>query len=116
MGRHARISADLEARNLDWIVRMANSMKFLSALLFTTLVACAGQSQYVNVAAVRDNINDVIKHDQQNPRQITSMGHTTNDSAVVYTKTGDMRHEESWVRSDHGWTLASTKDLTASAN
>ena len=35
------------------------------------------------------------------------MGHTTNDSATVYTQTRDgNRHEESWVHSANGWSLA----------
>jgi hypothetical protein len=84
-------------------------MKFLLAIVLAA--ACAApQTNHVNVANVRDDISDVIAHDNNNPRTIVSMGHTTNDAATVYTKTGDTHHEESWVHQANGWTLATTKD------
>ncbi len=82
-------------------------MKFLLAIV---LAACAAPQTHVNVAHVRDDIGDVIAHDNSNPRSILSMGHTTNDAAIVFTKGSDARHEESWVHSARGWTLANTKD------
>lgn len=82
-------------------------MKFLLAIV---LASCAAPQTHVNVAHVRDDINDVIAHDNSNPRSIVSMGHTTNDSATVFTQSGASRHEESWVHSASGWTLANTKD------
>jgi|HubBroStandDraft_6_1064221.scaffolds.fasta_scaffold192498_3 hypothetical protein len=82
-------------------------MKFLLAIV---LAACAAPQTHVNVAHVRDDIGDVIAHDNSNPRSIVSMGHTTNDAATVFTQNGASRHEESWVHSATGWTLANTKD------
>ncbi|HEY1815057.1 MAG TPA: hypothetical protein VGG74_22070 [Kofleriaceae bacterium] len=84
-------------------------MKFLLAIVLTA--ACAAPPAYVNVAHVRDNIGDVISHDSSNRRTITSMGHTTNATATVFTRSdAGSRHEESWVHNSNGWTLANTKD------
>ena len=81
-------------------------MKFLLALALAAGCA-APQTNHVNVAIVRDDIKAQIAHDDANPRTIISMGHTTNDSATVYTQTRDgNRHEESWVHSANGWSLA----------
>jgi hypothetical protein len=81
-------------------------MKFLLAIVLAA--ACAApQTNHVNVAIVRDDIKDVIAHDQSNPRTIVSMGHTTNDAATVYTKSPDgNQREENWVHNSQGWTLA----------
>jgi hypothetical protein len=94
-------------------------MKFLISLALAATVACAApQTNHVNVASVRDGIKDAIAHDDSNPRAIVSMGHTTSDSAVVFTQSGKAgpRHEESWARSASGWTLQQSTDLTATAN
>jgi hypothetical protein len=81
-------------------------MKFLLAIALAAGCA-APQTNHVNVAVVRDDIKDVIAHDQSNPRTIVSMGHTTNDAATVYTKSADgNQREESWVHGAQGWTLA----------
>jgi hypothetical protein len=82
-------------------------MKFLLAIV---LAGCAAPQTHVNVAHVRDDIGDVIAHDNSNPRSIVSMGHTTVEAAIVYTQSGASRHEESWVHGASGWTLANTKD------
>jgi hypothetical protein len=83
----------------------------LLGLLFT--VACATSGKYVNVAAVRDDINDTIKRDPSSPRTIVSMGHTTEQSAVVYTQASKSapRREESWVKDAGGWKLKDAKDV-----
>jgi hypothetical protein len=87
----------------------------LLGLLFT--FGCAEQTHYVNVAAVRTSINDTISHEatsgQTTPRYIVSMGHTTNDSAVVYTQANKTapRREETWVRDANGWKLKDSKDV-----
>ena len=81
-------------------------MKFLLAIV---LAACAAPQTHVNVAHVRDDISGVIASDSANPRTIVSMGHTTNNAAIVFTQSGASRHEESWVHGARGWTLANTK-------
>jgi hypothetical protein len=83
----------------------------LFGLLFT--IACATNGKYVNVAAVRSDINDTIKRDASSPRTIVSMGHTTEQSAVVYTQTSKSapRREEDWVKDGSGWKLKEAKDL-----
>jgi len=92
-------------------------MKFLIAITLAAAAACAAPQTHVNVAAVRHDIKDVIDRDRANPRTIVSMGHTTADSAVVYTQAvAAPRHEESWIRGASGWALAGSKDVTASAN
>jgi hypothetical protein len=76
------------------------------------LAACAGsQTHYTNVAAVRSDIRETIAHDGS-PRQIVSMGHTTDDAAVVYTQTSKdaPRIEEHWVHDTSGWKLQDSKD------
>jgi hypothetical protein len=87
----------------------------LFGLLFT--VACATNGKYVNVAAVRNDINDTIKRDASSPRYIVSMGHTTEVSAVVYTQASKTapRKEESWVKDAAGWKLKDSKDVSDGA-
>ncbi len=82
----------------------------LLGLVFTA--ACAGpQTHYTNVAAVRSDIKASIAHDRW-PRQIISMGRTTDDTAVVYTQTSNdaPRVEEHWVHAANGWKLEGSKD------
>ena len=95
---------------------MAGVMRaFLLTLMFT--VACAANTQYVNVASVRNEINATISRDVSSghttARYIVSMGHTTNESAVVYTQTGKTspRREETWVHATDGWKMKDAKDL-----
>ena len=89
----------------------------LIGLLFTA--GCATTStKFVNVASVRTNINETITHDadggKTTSRYIVSMGHTTNDVAVVYTQTSKSspRREETWVRDSLGWKMKEAKDLS----
>lgn len=88
-------------------------MKFLLlGLVFST--ACAGsQPTYVNVAAVRHDISGTIARDNASKRTIVSMGHTTNDSAVVFTQTSNAapKREETWVRDGGTWKMKEAKDL-----
>ncbi|MFT3694976.1 MAG: hypothetical protein QM831_17635 [Kofleriaceae bacterium] len=91
-------------------------MKFLAALLFVG--ACAGsQPHYTNVAAVRHEISDQIDHDASSgsstKRSIVSMGHTTNDSAVIFTQTAkdSPKREETWVNAGGQWKMKESKDL-----
>ena len=80
---------------------------FLVAILFSA--ACAttntGASHPTNVAHVRLQIQAAM-HTQAPDREITAMGHTTDDSAVVYTtsKSG-ARQAETWVRANGSWKL-----------
>jgi len=90
-------------RKLLWVTFMKS---LLLGLIF--LGACAGsRPHYTNVAAVRQDIKATIETDNAHPRSIVSMGHTTNDSAVIYTKaaTGGPTVEESWVREGGAWTM-----------
>jgi hypothetical protein len=45
------------------------------------------------------------------PRKIASMGRVTDASAVVYTRAGDARLEETWLREPDGWKLHHVKQL-----
>ncbi len=80
-------------------------MRFIAAILFTTLVACAHNAPTagpVNVAAVRHEIADSLHGE----RTILSMGHVDHAHAVVFTKDAtNARHEETWVRAGEGWKL-----------
>jgi hypothetical protein len=81
------------------------------------LVACAGeQRHYTNVAHVRQDIRASIA--QSGPtRDIVSMGHTTDDSAVVYTQTGKGAPtvEEAWVKDGAGWKMKGATDSKSQA-
>ena len=44
-------------------------------------------------------------------RTIAGMGHVTDDSAVVYTRTDHARFEETWRREPDGWKLHHVKEL-----
>jgi len=83
----------------------------LLGLVFT--VACAANQKFVNVAAVRTDINQTIAKDGSSHRYIVSMGHTTDASAVVYTQTAkdSPRSEETWEKGAGGWTLKDSKVL-----
>ena len=83
-------------------------------VLASSLVACGGATAMgphpVNVALIRHQIGDVLPAG----RTITSMGHATDDSAVVYTTTtAGVRSEEKWVKDVSGWRL---ETQTAIAN
>ncbi|MGE0867349.1 MAG: hypothetical protein AB7P03_02220 [Kofleriaceae bacterium] len=81
-----------------------------AALLALMFAACAHTSgpRPINVAAVRHEIADQIELSNE-PRPITSMGKVTEQTAVVYTKRGDRRQEETWVRVPGGWRLERTE-------
>lgn len=88
-------------------------MKFLLLGLVLS-AACAGsQPKYVNVAAVRHDISDSIAQDSVAKRKIVSMGHTTNDSAVVFTQTSNdaPKREETWAKDGGGWKMKEAKDM-----
>ncbi|MBA3539755.1 MAG: hypothetical protein H0T79_09005 [Deltaproteobacteria bacterium] len=88
-------------------------MRFLHAVLISSLVACAhAPAHHVNVAAVRSEIKVQIGAE----RTIVSMGKTTHERAVVYTRTPDnKRNEETWVRAGGAWKLEGSAALEASA-
>ncbi|MEO6774911.1 MAG: hypothetical protein ABI467_18225 [Kofleriaceae bacterium] len=78
--------------------------------------ACAGsQPHYTNVASVRQDIKASIARDNAHAREIISMGHTTDDSAVVFTQAAKdaPRVEETWVRDSAGWKMKSGTDQAA---
>ena len=89
----------------------------LIGMLFS--LGCAANTAYVNVAAVRTSINETISRDATSghttSRYIVSMGHTTNESAVVYTQTSktSSRREETWVHDPSGWKMKDAKDVDA---
>jgi hypothetical protein len=79
-------------------------------------VGCAApQTHYTNVAHVRQDIKATIAQDNSHPRDIVSMGHTTNDSAVIFTQTAKdaPKVEESWVRDGSGWKMKSGGEQAA---
>jgi hypothetical protein len=64
-----------------------------------------GAAHPTNVAHVRLAIADAM-HNQAPEREIASMGKTTDDHAIVYTKTkAGVRQEETWVKDGAGWHL-----------
>ena len=92
----------------------------MRALLIGLVIAMGCTSanpKFVNVAAVRTSINDTIKTDatggHTTSRYIVSMGHTTNDEAVVYTQTSKAspRREETWIHNATGWSMKDAKDV-----
>jgi hypothetical protein len=79
-------------------------------------VGCAApQTHYTNVAHVRQDIKASIAQDNAHPRTIVSMGHTTNDSAVIFTQAAKDAPtvEESWVHDGSGWKMKSGTDQAA---
>ncbi len=77
---------------------------FLFAIV---LSACAttGANHPTNVAHVRQQIWAAMQT-QAPERTIQAMGHTTENSAVIYTTTkAGARQEETWVRDSSGWKL-----------
>ena len=80
----------------------------------TSILACAPAPQGprpVNVAVVRHEIDAAIHGE----RKITSVGHVTNDRAVVYTaKDSNARAEETWIRAADGWKLEHAASLATS--
>src|SRR5207302_1205408 len=46
-------------------------------------------------------------------RRITAMGHVESDRAIVYTRSGANKLEETWVRDSDGWKLAHVTELDA---
>ena len=98
---------------MDRKLLMRVLMKYLLlGLVFSA--ACAGsQPKYVNIAAVRHDISDTIAQDSASQRKIVSMGHTTNDSAVVFTQTSSNapKREETWVRDGGAWKMKEAKDM-----
>ncbi len=82
---------------------------FILAFLLATS-ACAtsgttGANHPTNVAHVRLAIAAAMQK-QAPERTIASMGKTTDERAVVFTKTkAGARQEETWVRDGSGWRL-----------
>jgi hypothetical protein len=71
------------------------------------LSACAsGPAFTVQCDTVRHLIDDTIQH-SPDARDITAMGHVTNDRAFVYTRRADGKQDkELWRYSDGAWTFA----------
>jgi hypothetical protein len=113
-------------------------MRYLLPVLAAILSACATAQQprpIANIPAIRHQIDDTIASDptlarrtsdfqyegaggppaaQLPPsRKITAMGHVTEDRAVVYTRPGETKLEETWVRQPDGWRLARVTELDA---
>lgn len=109
-------------------------------MLFSLLIAaaCATSPRPVaNIPGIRHEIDDTIAADATavrrtadfqyetphgagagdpapqlpSSRKIAAMGRVTADRAVVYTKPGATRLEETWVREPDGWKLAHVKEL-----
>ncbi len=78
---------------------------FFFALLLAACATTNTAQHPTNVAHVRLAIASAM-HSQAPERTIASMGKTTDDRAVVYTKTkAGSRQEETWVRDTSGWHL-----------
>ena len=85
----------------------------ISILCLSTACAHSSGPHYVNVAAIRHQIDDAITVDPVPRRSIVSMGHVTDDVAVVYTQgsSAEPRREETWVRVGKSWRREATKDV-----
>lgn len=96
--------------SLDRFLRRGGGMKYL-VITLVLAAGCAGQQpHFVNVAAVRNDINATIK-DGSSTRYVVSMGHTTNESAVVYTQSDKSAPlvEENWSRAQGAWKMTEVK-------
>jgi hypothetical protein len=92
-------------------MRAILSVLILSAACATTT---PGAARPVNVAFVRHEVNDAIAR-QPDHRAIVSMGHVTDDVAVVYTeKSPGERAEETWIRTKDGWQLQTSHEVASS--
>jgi hypothetical protein len=110
----------------------------MRSMMFILLLAsaCAATPRVgANIPAIRHQIDDAIAADPslahrtanfeydgapaprdaapQLPasRRITAMGHVEPDRAIVYTKPGNTKLEETWVREPDGWKLSRVKEL-----
>ena len=97
---------------------MVMRMKAVIFAFLVSLTACASTSsgpRRINVHAVRMEIKHTIEASpgDAGPREITSMGKVTTDSAVVYTATPVGRREETWVKGPQGWALNDARDVAA---
>ena len=104
------ISQDLDFVSLDRFLRRGSGMKYL-VMALVLAAGCAGQqTHFVNVAAVRNDINATIK-DESGSRYVVSMGHTTNENAVVYTQTDKSGPlvEETWIHAQGAWKMTEVK-------
>lgn len=117
-------------------------MRHLLFALVVSLSACATAPSVrpaANIPAIRHQIDDTIAADASisrrttdfqyqsangaaaadlaaqlpSSRKITAMGHVTPDLAVVYTRPGDTKLEETWVRQPDGWKLSRVIELDA---
>lgn len=107
-------------------------------LVLVVLSACATTSvrPAANIPAIRHQIDDAIAGDPSGARRtpdfryeaaragaadaaaqlpasrkITAMGHVEPDRAVVYTRPGATKLEETWVRAPDGWKLSHVTEL-----
>lgn len=114
-------------------------MRHLLFALVVSLTACAAAPRpAANIPAIRHQIDDTIAADASisrrtadfqyqsasggapdlaaqlpSSRKITAMGHVTPDLAVVYTRPGNTKLEETWIRQPDGWKLSRVTELDA---
>ena len=115
-------------------------MRHLLFVLVVSLSACAAAPRpAANIPGIRHQIDDTIAADASisrrtadfqyqsasggaapdltaqlpSSRKITAMGHVTPDLAVVYTRPGDTKLEETWVRQPDGWKLSRVTEVDA---
>ena len=80
-------------------------LAFLLATAACATSGTTGANHPTNVAHVRLAIASAM-HNQAPERTITAMGKTSDDRAVVYTKSNTgARQEETWVKDASGWRL-----------
>ncbi len=89
-------------------------MRHVIALAIALCTACAASGpRPVNVAAVRAEIRETIAV-TSGDRDITSMGKTSRERAIVYTTRKDgTRQEETWVKTGETWKLESATPVAA---
>lgn len=111
-------------------------MMLILGLLLATSCA-SGPRPVANIPAIRHQIDDAIAADTAqarrttdfayeaasgtqvgdpverlpSSRKITAMGRVRSDRAVVYTRPGAVKLEETWVREPEGWKLAHVREL-----
>ena len=87
-------------------------MRIITLACFLAACASVPGPAHVQCDTIRHLIDDTIQHGPD-ARDITAVGHVTNERAFVYTRRPDgTRAKELWKRTDGAWTLAAAAPMT----